>query len=94
MNTRPTMFPSSSAAYIAELGDAAQAIVIARDFCGDEAEALRDWESDNRRLTEPERGIARDHAERIWRASQRAAGVAKPITTNERISINRKLADD
>lgn len=89
----PAAIPLPSAAYVAELADAAQAIVTARDFCGDETQALRDWEADNGRLTEPERQIVRDHAERIWRASQRAAGVTKPITTGERASIERALED-
>ena len=82
-----------SAAYMAELGDAAQAIVNARDFCGDDLEKLRDWETDKRQITTTERDIVRDHAERIWKNIKRAAGVTKPITPSEHASINRALRD-
>jgi hypothetical protein len=78
---------------VAELADAVRTIIACRDLCGNEAEALRDWEADNRKLTEPERAIVRKNVEREWRGWQKAAGVTKPISAGERASINRALED-
>lgn len=66
-----------------ELIDAVQILVSTRDLCGDEREALRDWEADNRRLTDEERRIVRHHVEVEWAAHQRAAGVTKFINAAE-----------
>jgi hypothetical protein len=54
----------------AELEDAASVIVTTRDFCGNEVEALRDWEADHRVLSDQERFTVVERANQIWRASQ------------------------
>lgn len=71
------------------LYDAANAIVAARDFCGNEREALREWEGDNRQLTRLERNGVRLIADRLWRESQSKAGVVVPISPEERHAITR-----
>lgn len=86
-----SIFPS--AAYVAELADAVRTIIACRDLCGNEAEALRDWEADNRKLSEPERATVRKNVAREWRRFQHAAGVTKPIGPGERAAINRALED-
>jgi len=58
-----------------ELIDAAQAIVNCRDMCGNEAQALKDWQADNRKLTPDETVLVLERANRLWRMSQIAAGV-------------------
>jgi len=74
-----------------ELQDAACAIVNSRELCGNEREALRDWEDDNRRLSATERGEVWSEAETIWSGYQREAGVAAPISREERASITRMM---
>lgn len=71
--------------------DAAYAIVSAREFCGNEREALRDWQGDNGPLTSAERAAARSEAERIWAGYQLEAGVTLPISPDERREIARIL---
>lgn len=83
-----------SAAYIAQLADATRAIISCRDFCGDEAQTLKDWEAENRRLTDTERRIVRANADKEWGKWQKAAGVTKPIGISERAKINRILSND
>ena len=38
-----------------ELNDAVQTVLNTRDLCGNEREALLDWQNENRRLTPEER---------------------------------------
>lgn len=83
-----------SAPYIAELADATRAIISCRDFCGDEAQTLKDWESKNRRLTDTERRIVRANADKEWGKWQKVAGVTKPISAAERAKISRDLSDE
>jgi hypothetical protein len=49
-----------------ELLGAVDALFTARDFCGDEAAALREWEWENRKLTEGERFAVRQELARQW----------------------------
>ena len=71
------------------LYDAAGAIVACRDMCGNEREALREWEDDNRKLSRLERNGVYLIAERIWRDSQIQAGVTVPVSPEERAAITR-----
>ena len=61
------------------VADAAHAIVVARDFCGNEREAAREALAEHGLRAEPDvLAEAMGVANSTWRASQRAAGV-KPI---------------
>lgn len=73
------------------LYDAASAIVACRDLCGNEREALRDWEGDNRKLTRLERNGVYLLADRMWRESQIKAGVTAPVSKEERAAITRMM---
>jgi len=72
--------------------EAANAIINARDFCGDErgaaVEALRDAgvEPTLKRIA-----MAFFEAGTEWQTSQREAGVTHPIGADERSSIHRGL---
>jgi hypothetical protein len=60
--------------------EAAQTIVMTRDMCGNEAEALREfWREVGVSKQDAERvsGLAVAKANGIWRTAQRAAGVAE-----------------
>lgn len=70
----------------------AEAIVSARDFCGNEREALYDSASDlGIKVTKEIRAAAFAEANKIWSENQRAAGVRNPISFDERISINKAM---
>jgi hypothetical protein len=83
-----TPSPTTTANRFAE---AAHAVITARDFCGDERQALRDWQDDNGRLTSDERLQVLDLVETIWADSQRQAGVRRPIAAGERRGIEAAL---
>ena len=53
-------------ALVSELSDAVDALLAARDFCGDEAEALREWQRENRKLSELERIAVREELASKW----------------------------
>lgn len=55
--------------------NAAEAIIATRDFCGNEAEALHEWEADNGSLTNAQRDDACQLANGLWRKAQAEAGV-------------------
>jgi hypothetical protein len=71
-----------------DLQDVAECIIAARDFCGSEKQAIRDWETDNRNLTQAEKQEARLIADSEWNNSRASAGVVSPIGFFERHSIN------
>ena len=78
------------------LESAIQRIVIARDMCGDEKEALNDCNADAKQargsfFSQAEKQAIRNGVAREWAACQRAAGVTKPISPGERVSINRSI---
>lgn len=81
--------------HVTELGDT---ILITRDFCGSVREAIADYYADFGFSPGPERdrvtAAALQYADRAWCASQRAAGVTRPIHSDERASIHRTLEQE
>lgn len=75
-----------------ELRDLVSILIQTRDFCGNEREALREWQLENRRLTEEERFDVAAEVSRRWREAQREAGVAFPLSSEERRKAFRDLA--
>ena len=69
------------------INDAVQTIIEARDFCGDEREALRDWQHENGRLTTHQKQQVWEAVEREWSICQTEAGVIFPISNHERRQI-------
>lgn len=70
----------------------AHAILVSRDFCGNEREAAIECAHDlGRKATAAELREAFAIAEQWWRASQRAAGVTAPIEPEERAAITRMM---
>lgn len=66
------------------LTDAVETILNTRAFCGNEAEALREWQAENGKLTVAERAEVWAAVETAWRKSQLEAGVQFPLSTEER----------
>lgn len=66
------------------INDAAQVIINTRDFCGNEADALREWQFENRKLTAAERKQVWELVERKWRGFQIEAGVLTQLSNEER----------
>ena len=61
---------------IEELQDLADLIISTRDFCGNEGDAVRQWESDNgRKITREERQAVFAEVNSKWRKSQQSAAV-------------------
>lgn len=58
-----------------KLNDAVQAIIETRDLCGNEREALQDWQHENSRLTTHEKRQVWDAVEQEWSLWQARAGV-------------------
>ena len=59
-----------------DLDDAAQWIVNCRELCGNEAQALRDWQADNGvALTPGQRHAVTCKVQNIWNQARKAAGV-------------------
>ena len=57
------------------LQSAVEWILTCRDFCGNEGEALREWECDNYELNPAERFFVFQSVEAQWNAWRKAAGV-------------------
>jgi hypothetical protein len=74
------------------INDCAEALVACREFCGNELQAMRDWEADNGRLSVVARAIVIQRADKIWAGYQKEAGVTAPISSDERASIDRMFA--
>lgn len=66
------------------LNDCAETILATRDMCGNEKEALADWQVENGRLTPCERETVLRMVSGAWRADQLAAGVTVPLSDEER----------
>lgn len=67
-----------------EIIEAAEVITNTRQFCGNEKEALREWQLENRKLTTEERSQVWQLVERNWRKDQIDAGVLIPLSNEER----------
>lgn len=74
-----------------DLLDCVNSLVEVRDLCGDEREAMADWEAENRPLSRYERQVIRDEVSRTWNQARSEAGVTRPICDLEREKINRDL---
>jgi hypothetical protein len=61
-----------------------------RDFCGNEREAISDWESENGKLSEHQRANLLLEVNQEWKLSQLAAKVKHALTDSERL---RAFAD-
>ena len=75
----------------ARIEQAIMELIATRDMCGDERQTLKDFEREFGTFTETQRDDIRSSADGAWRRSQRAAGVCKPITSNERMAIELAL---
>jgi len=74
--------------------EAAEQIINARDFCGNEREAAADALADcGVEVTKDRIAQAFNIADGDWRQAQRAAGVEKPISAGERKAIYRTLEE-
>lgn len=73
-----------------DISEAAQSIIETRDLCGDEHEALKQWQSDNRKLTSREIDEVRREVGRQWLSFQRQAG-AKVLTSEDRQAAFRDI---
>ncbi len=57
----------------AEIQEVAEAVIQARDFCGNEMAALIEWEKENRKLTVLEHKLVAEKVAEIWEESKLAA---------------------
>ncbi len=56
-----------------DIQEAAEAVLQARDFCGNEMAALIMWESENRKLKPAEHKLVAEKVREIWNESRIAA---------------------
>lgn len=71
---------------------AAEAIVTARDFCGDERAAAVEALLDAGVQPSPQMvGRAQTEAERLWRVYQHSAGVRRPLSPSGRRKAYRDI---
>ena len=73
------------------LTDAVETILNTRDCCGNERQALREWEQENRRLTSAEALEVASEVWSQWNSSRLAAGVTAPVSPEERKQITRMM---
>ena len=64
--------------------DAIQTILNTRDFCGNEKEALAEWEAENGELSGFQRSIVWQTANEEWSISQIESGVKFPLNQSDR----------
>jgi len=64
---------------------AIETILQTRDFCGNESEALSDWESENGTLSEHQRAQVWQGVDEEWKLSQLRANVIHALTDSERL---------
>ena len=76
------------------IASAIEMLLATRDCCGDEREALRDIEDNDGAFTAGQRAAVRSGLEQRWSGDQSAAGVSQPIDSDERMRVNRDLAED
>ena len=60
-------------------------ILNTRDFCGNEKEAISDWESENGKLSDHQRASVLTEVSQEWKLSQLSANVKNALTDAERI---------
>ena len=65
--------------------EAIETIIQTRDFCGNEAEALRDWEAENGALSEHQRAQVWQGVKEEWKLWQLKANVQHALTDAERL---------
>jgi hypothetical protein len=65
-------------------------ILNTRDFCGNEKEAISDWESENGKLSAYQMASVLTEVSQEWKLSQLSANVKNALTDAERI---RAFAD-
>ena len=68
-----------------DTSEAIKTIIQTRDFCGNEAEALRDWESENGTLSEHQRAQVWQGVKEEWTIWQLKAKVQHALTDAERL---------
>lgn len=70
----------------------ADEILNARDCCGDEQEAMREFEAEHGKFTQQQRKMVRKSVAQQWKQSQKAAG-AKILNANQRASAEHALEE-
>jgi hypothetical protein len=60
-------------------------ILNTRDFCGNESEAISDWESENGKLSAHQMAGVLLEVNQEWKLSQLAANVKHALTDSERL---------
>ena len=62
-----------------------ETILSTRDFCGNESEAIMEWESENGKLSEHQRAKVWLEVGQEWKLSQLSANVKHALTDAERL---------
>jgi len=75
----------------ADLQDAAAEVLTCRDLCGDEREALREWQHENRRLSPAECSEVQALVDAAWAEARNCAGVSAPLSPSERNDVFRRI---
>jgi hypothetical protein len=60
-------------------------ILNTRDFCGNESEAISDWESENGKLSDHQLASVLLEVNQEWKLSQLSANVKHALTDSERL---------
>ena len=68
-----------------KIEEAIETIIQTRDFCGNESEALRDWEAENGTLSEHQRAQVWQGVKEEWTIWQLKANVQHALTDDERL---------
>lgn len=87
----PAPLPPVAAQHTPDLESLVTDLLETRDLCGDEAETLRQWQSDYGKLTASQIMSARGMVETLWRKSQAEAGVRLPLSSEERAKAHRDI---
>ena len=62
-----------------------ETILNTRDFCGNESEAISDWESENGKLSAHQMASVLLEVSQEWKLSQLSANVKHALTDSERL---------
>lgn len=68
-----------------DISDAIDTIIQTRDFCGNESEALREWERENGTLSDDQRLQVWQGVREEWKLWQLKANVQHPLSDHERM---------